>query len=302
MNRPINGGVNVSVSENFSRFCSNLRMSDSTVSTIQQRYKQITKRINLDYRDSSSETSYSLYVGSYGRGTEIWTSDIDVIVQLPYATYQKFNNYSGNGQSALLQEVKGVLQKTYSSSYIKSDGQVVGINFADNIDFEIVPAFINDGGSYTYPDTNGGGSWKTTDPRKEIDAMNTRNSGTNKNLKRLCRMARAWKKHCDVGMSGILIDTLAYKFIDDWEYKDKSYVYYDWMSRDFFKYLKDIDTEKTYWLAPGSNRYVYKDKNFQSKAATAYTNSLEAIEYESKDQFSSAKITWRKIYGTKFPS
>ncbi|AIQ40520.1 nucleotidyltransferase [Paenibacillus sp. FSL R5-0912] len=292
----------MSVSENFSQFCSNLRMSDSTVSTIQQRYKQITKRINLDYRDSSSETSYSLYVGSYGRGTEIWTSDIDVIVQLPYATYQKFNNYSGNGQSALLQEVKGVLQKTYSSSYIKSDGQVVGINFADNIDFEIVPAFINDGGSYTYPDTNDAGSWKTTDPRKEIDAMNTRNSSTNKNLKRLCRMARAWKKHCDVGMSGILIDTLAYKFIDDWEYKDKSYVYYDWMSRDFFEYLKDIDTDKTYWLAPGSNRYVYKDKNFQSKAATAYTNSLEAIEYESKDQFSSAKIAWRKVYGTKFPS
>ena len=36
----------------------------------------------------------------------------DIIVQLPYSTYEKFNAYKSNGQSALLQEVKGVLQKT----------------------------------------------------------------------------------------------------------------------------------------------------------------------------------------------
>ena len=292
----------MSVSDYFSTFCSNLRMSSDTVSKIQSRYHQITKRINLDYWGSSSETLHSLYVGSYGRGTEIWTSDIDMIVQLPYATYEKFDKYSGNGQSALLQEVKTVLQKTYSTSFVKGDGQVIGINFTDGIDFEIVPAFINSDNSYTYPDTNNGGSWKTTDPRKEIDAMNTRNSATNKNLKRLCRMARAWKEKCNVDMSGILIDTLAYKFIGDWEYKDKSYLYYDYMSRDFFKSLKDTDVNQSYWLAPGSNRYVWKNGNFQNKASTAYDNALDAISYESKNQSYSAKQKWREIYGTRFPS
>lgn len=292
----------MSVSEDFSTFCSNLRMSDKTVNKIQDRYKQITKRINLDYWNSTSETSHSLYVGSYGRGTEIWTSDIDIIVQLPYSTYEKFHKYSGNGQSALLQEVKGVLKKTYDKSYIKGDGQVIGINFTDDINFEIVPAFINDDNSYTYPDTNNGGSWKTTDPRKEISAMNTRNSATNKNLKRLCRMARAWKGKNNVPMSGILIDTLAYKFINDWDYKDKSYLYYDFMSRDFFEYLKDLDKEQLYWLAPGSNRYVWKDGNFQTKASTAYSLSIEAIANESKGYYYTSKQKWREIYGTKFPN
>src|SRR5699024_9431676 len=205
------------------------------------------------------------------------------------------------GQSALLQEVKGVLQKTYSTSYIKGDGQVIGINFSDGINFEIVPAFINDNGSYTYPDTNSGGSWRVTDPKKEIDAMNSRNKDTNKNLKRLCRMARAWKGKCSVPMSGILIDTLAYKFINDWEYKDKSYLYYDYMSRDFFKYLKDLDKDQSYWLAPGSLRYVWKNGNFQTKAKTAYDNALTAISYESNNYSYSAKQKWREIYGTKFP-
>ncbi|PCD84815.1 nucleotidyltransferase [Lysinibacillus fusiformis] len=290
----------MSVSENFKSFCLNLRMSNDTTTKIQSRYKQITKRINLDYRNSTSETSNSLYVGSYGRGTEIFTSDIDMIVVLPFSTYNKFNNYTSNGQSALLSEVKEVLKKTYSTSFLKGDGQVIGINFTDGINFEIVPSFVNsDNKSFTYPDTHNGGSWKTTDPRSEIEAINKLNSDTNKNLKRLCRMIRAWKYNCNVPMSGILIDTLAYKFLKDWEYKDKSFLYYDFMSRDFFKYLKDIDKEKLYWLAPGSNRYVWKDGNFQSKALQAYNKSLEAISNEGND--SVAKQKWREIYGSKFP-
>ncbi|MDR0629099.1 MAG: hypothetical protein LBG24_05600 [Treponema sp.] len=66
-----------------------------------------------------------------------------MLVQLPYETYRKFDNYLENGQSALLQEVKNCLKKTYSTSFIKGDGQIVCINFNDVINFEIVPAFIN---------------------------------------------------------------------------------------------------------------------------------------------------------------
>lgn len=291
----------MSVSDYFSTFCSNLRMDADTVSKIQSRYHQITKRINIDYWDSESTTIHSLYVGSYGRGTEIWTSDIDIIVQLPWSIHLKYDAYISKGQSSLLQDVKSVLQKTYSTSHIKGDGQVIGINFSDGINFEIVPAFLDADGSYTYPDTNNGGSWKITDPKSEIDAMNTRNNATNKNLKRLCRMARAWKQKCNVPMSGILIDTLAYKFIDGWEYKDKSYLYYDYMSRDFFEYLKDLDKDQSYWLAPGSQRRVWKNENFQSKAKTAYDNAISAIAYETNNNAYSSKQKWREIYGTKFP-
>lgn len=291
----------MSVSDYFQTFCTNLRMSNDTINAIQYRYHQITKRINLDYYNSSSETNHSLYVGSYGRGTEIFTSDIDMIVQLPYDTYVKFNNYSSNGQSALLQEVKHVLEKTYRTSDVKGDGQVIGINFTDGINFEVVPAFINKDGSYTYPNSNNGGSWKVTDPKSEIDAMNSMNSESNKNLKRLCRMARAWKNKCNVPMSGILIDTLAYKFIKDWQYKDKSYLYYDYMSRDFFEYLKDLGIDQNYWLAPGSNRYVWKYDNFQSKSKKAYDIAKEAISYETNNCSYTSKQKWREIYGTKFP-
>lgn len=52
-------------------------------SLVSQRYKRITRTVNSEFWDSTSETAHSLYVGSYGRGTAIDTSDIDMLVELP---------------------------------------------------------------------------------------------------------------------------------------------------------------------------------------------------------------------------
>lgn len=278
-------------------------MSDSVVSTVSQRAKQITKRVNSDYRYIDSDIRYSLYVGSYGRGTAINVSDIDMIVELPYRVYEQFNNYAGNGQSALLQDARSVIQRTYSTTHISGDGQVVKINFNDGICYEIVPCFINkDGKSYTYPDTNNGGSWKTTNPRDEISEINTANITWNKNLKSLCRMARAWKDEWSVPMGGLLIDTLAYRFLSGWEHRDKSFMYYDWMTRDFLKYLSGQDEKQNYWQAPGSSQYVWRKGLFEYKALRCYNISLQAIEHEQAEQNWSANQKWREIYGTKFPN
>lgn len=77
--------------------------------------------------------------------------------------------------------------------------------------------------------------------------------------------------------------------------------YYDFMSRDFFKYLKELDEDQSYWLAPGSQRYVWKNGEFHTKAKTAYNNAVSAISYENSNYSYSAKQKWREIYGTKFP-
>lgn len=292
----------MSISNKFNIFCTNLRMSTEVVNNVSYRYKQITKRLNTDYYNSTSDLYHSLYVGSYGRGTDIHTSDIDMLFILPYSVYQQYNSYTSNGQSALLQAVKNSICKTYSTSYLGGDGQVVKLNFTDGICYEIVPCFLNTDGSYTFPDSNGGGSWKTTNPKPEITEINSANTNWNKNLKRLCRMARAWKDQWSVPMGGLLIDTLAYNFLKSWEYKDKSFMYYDWMTRDFFKYLMNQNTAQEYWLSPGANQYVYRKGGFEYKAKQCYNIALEALEFESKDQQWSANQQWRKIYGTKFPS
>lgn len=286
------------VGEWFDAFNSNLRLSKEIIDKISLRYKRITKQINLDFWKLDSDVAHSFYIGSYGRGTILETSDIDVLVQLPSDTYYQYNKHVGNGQSALLQSIKNTISKTYNS-YLKADGQVVVIDFTDGITYEILPGFINDDGSYTFPDSNSGGSWKVVNPKPEINEINKENSNTNKNLKRLCRMARAWKEEWDVPIGGLLLDTLAYNFIKNYKNKGNGFVYYDWLSRDFFAFLKD-QPEQSFWYAFGSNQKVFSKGYFQYKALRCYNISLEAIESASNNYEYTAKSKWREIYGNRF--
>lgn len=286
----------------FSKFCSNIQVQDG--GTISNRYKAITCRLNTDYWTTTSDTSHSLYVGSYGRNTASQPfSDLDMIFQLPYSVYETYNSYGGNGQSALLQAVKKSIEKTYSKTSIRADGQVIQVPFTDGITFEVVPAFINKDASYTFPDANNGGRWRTTNPKPEIEAIRTRNNACNANLVPLCRMMRAWKAKWDVPIGGLLVDTLAYQFINGWQHKDKSYFYYDFMCRDFFKFMADQDKEQEHWKAPGSEQHVNGKGLFQWKATRCYNISLEAIEHETANPKRewSAKQKWRDIFGTSFP-
>ena len=68
-------------------------------------------------------------------------------------------------------------------------------------------------------------------------------------------MMRAWKAKKSVLMGGLLIDTLAYQFIDELGIQGTNpYLYYDYMCRDFLSLSWRTKTEnKEYWRAPGSN-------------------------------------------------
>lgn len=291
----------MSVSTKFQNFCSNIRIASSVAGDISYRCKRITKQLNKDFWSTESDTAHSLYVGSYGRDTDIHVSDIDVLFQIPYAVYKRITEHSGNGQSALLQEIKKSIQNTYKTSDSHGDGQVVAVDFTDDIKFEIVPGvLLKDDKGFWYPDTNNGGSWKTTNPKPEIEEIRKINDALNGNLKNLCRMVRAWKDEWSVPMGGLLIDTLAYQFLKTWPHRNDSFTYYDWMTRDFFEYLKNQDENKTYWLAVGSGQYVYKKGDFQYKALRCFNIAKDAIDYEERDMSYSADGKWREIYGTKF--
>lgn len=287
----------------FSTFNGNLVIQNG--STISDRYRAITRRLNTDYWNTTSDVSHSLYVGSYGRNTAIaGISDLDMIFELPSDLYYQYDEHSGNGQSALLQAVRASITKTYSKTSIRADGQVILVPFTDGITFEVVPVFTNKGGSYTYPDANGGGSWRTTNPRPEIAAIKERNGDCNGNLIPLCRMMRSWKKTWGVPIGGLLIDTLAYQFIEHYTFRDKSYFYYDYMCRDFFDWMASQDADQEYWRAPGSGQYVYGKGLFQYKARRCCNISLEAIAHEQANPKRewSAKDKWRDIFGTAFPN
>lgn len=292
------------VGEDFQKFKDNYQITNELISSISYRYKRITKQLNTDFWNTDSDTSHSLYVGSYGRDTAATgISDLDIGFVLPNAVYHQYNAHQSNGQSALLQSVKKSIQKTYPTSDTFGDGQVVVIEFVDNLTFEVLPAFENQNGQgWTYPNANDGGSWRICNPRAEISAINERSGETNQNLKYLGRMTRVWATNCLVPISGMLIDTLAYQFIENYQYRDKSFLYHDYMARDFFDYLSKQNEKQTIWRAPGSGSHVHRKGVFEHKARSAYLRAVEAIEYDGANCEWSRRQKWREVFGPLYPS
>ena len=291
----------------FNQFIKNIHINNSD--EISENYKKVTKALNDYYYASDNDSNNCYQIGSYGRRTGIHgISDLDMAFELPRSIYDKFNDYSSSEQSSLLQDVKKALQEVYEDDKVKADGQIVAVNL-DGFRIEVLPTFYLDkdhNGNldkdiYTYPDSNDGGSWKKTKPKKEIRTTRELNEECIDNTYRhLCRMIRAWKNNVGINFSGLWIDTLVYNFfVSHAEHKNSSYKNYASLVKDFFKYLYDqyeISPDKKIWRAPGSNQVVHGSWQGHRKIKKAYQLCLEALEDEEI-----ANENWSKVFGVSFP-
>lgn len=216
-------------------------------------------------------------VGSVGRGTAIKDcSDLDLLYELPESEFEKYDNYDSNGQSQLLQDVKSIIKEKYPKTDVKGDGQVVVIDF-DKYTVELVPAFVQNDGSYKYPDTHDGGSWKITKPIIEQAEVKTTDIKSNHNYINFCQLLRSWKNHTGFHFKGLLIDTLVYNvFVDNNYYALSSYDDYLSILNEVFSYISKLDRKQEFWLALGSNQKIdNEDKGLFIKKAK---KALETIE------------------------
>lgn len=282
----------------FQQFRKNISVQNA--GDISTAYNSITTRLNKDFWGTESGISHCLQVGSYGRNTAIHgISDLDMLFELPWSVYDQYDKHEGNGQSKLLQAVKDSVKTRYPNTKMRADGQVVVIEFKA-FEVEVVPVFYREKtDNYTYPDTNGGGCWKTTQPHLEIAAMSVRNTQANRNLKHACKMVRAWKNQSGVPLSGWLIDTLCYNFFGQTsKYDNQSYSSYPELVAEVFEYLAGLPMQN-YWLVPGSGERVTAGKNFRPKAKKAGVRAREAMAEDAEAK----KIKlWRQIFGKPFPS
>ena len=284
----------MSISDDFKTFLDNIKIDNAA--TIGSRYGEVTAALNKEFRDTESKTANSLQVGSYGRWTAInGISDLDMIYVMPAG---KWEDYKDGRQYELLRDARAAIKRRYPSTTVKVDRLVVRVLYKD-FHLEVMPAFKLADGSYKYPDTANGGSWKITKPKAELDEMKEANARKNRNLRRLCKMARAWKNKHGVAMGGLLIDTLAYNFLESTDdYDTKSYHYYDFMCRDFFEFLAD-QPEQSEYAALGSRQRVRVKKRFERKAKKAYELCLKAIEASGQKN---ERQKWRDVFGNAYPA
>ena len=288
----------MSLKDDFQTFINNLKPTN--IDDMETTVGEIAKKLNSYYYNLTADTSSHMYiVGSIGRTTAIkGVSDLDILFDLPNSVYRKYDDYESNGQSSLLQEVKNVLKTRYPNTDISGDGQVVVIKFS-NYTVELVPGFKQPDDRFKYPDTNNGGKWKYTDPLPEIEESKSTADDTDGNFRYIANMLRAWKNKQGFKFGGLLIDTLTYDFLNSkTEFRNIGFESYLDMTKELFKYLKDLNKDQSYWFALGSNQQVYNCDNgkFITKAKNAY-KKIENLTEES----SNINKELRCIFGSKFP-
>jgi hypothetical protein len=87
--------------------------------------------------------------------------------------------------------------------------------------FEVLPAFLSVG-SYTYPDSNMGGNWKSTNPKAEQREMVSKNLTSNGLLFDTCKHFRIVRdsQYSSYKLSGIVIDSFVYWGMGAWKWTD----------------------------------------------------------------------------------
>lgn len=237
-------------------------------SLISTRYQTITCAVNMEFWNSSSNSAHSLYVGSYGRGTAIDTSDIDILVEVPESTYRRYDTLKGNGQSRLLQAVRNALLSSYPRTDIRADGQVVKVQFSDGMKIEVLPAFRKQSylsimDEYTYPDTNNGGRWLSANPKAEQEALRVKNNMSFGLLYDTCKHIRYIRDNyfSSYHLSGIVIDSFVYNAISGWQWTqdgDSSNTALGTYEESLLQKYYTIFPSKYYATiqAPGSNQTI----------------------------------------------
>lgn len=283
----------------FNNFCSSIKLLEDA--QWNSRIKEITKKINSKYYENEhDDKNHRLLVGSIGR----WTatndaSDYDVLFNLPWDVYHRFNSYKENGQSALLQEVRNCIQARYPTTKISGDGQVVDVNFSDGL-IEVLPAFENEDGSFQYPDSNGGGKWKKTNPRPEKNKCTEDDKNSSGTFRDITRMIRVWKNHQGIVLKGLLIDSFVDDYYEDHEeqVENASYSDYPQVMKDVFEMLSKKEPGQHYWFALGSYQQIGNDDDsaFIDKAQEAL-DALENIDLKNEED---VLDTFSDLFGSKF--
>lgn len=110
-------------------------------------------------------------MGSFGRSTGIkGISDLDMLYIMPKNKWDNYNK--AGGQTSLLEDARKAIKDRYPTTKVRVDRLVVTVTY-QGFHVEVQPVFEQDDGSYKYPDTKNGGSWKITKPREEMDAVAT---------------------------------------------------------------------------------------------------------------------------------
>ncbi|MBW5481128.1 SMODS domain-containing nucleotidyltransferase [Streptomyces bambusae] len=289
----------MSTASRFNTFLKNIKAKEEHHTDALTSVNAIARKLHGHYSNAQYTDDWRMIVGSYGKGTAISPPrDVDLLFFLPAHEHTRYTGYRHNGQSALLQEIKGLLLGRYPRTEIRGDGQVVVVEFSTRHRVEVLPGWRRQGGGMIVPNTHNGGSWQHVDHHAEIAHIAESDARTNGNTRSLIQMMKVWQDCCSVPIKSLVLELESVAFLQTWAYARESTVYYDWMVRDFFAELTKKANHSR--LIPGTSEFKHYGDAWLSRATSAHARAVKACQLESENRHIEAALEWRKIFGEQY--
>lgn len=272
------------IEQQFEEFYANIKLTSAQRQDAIDKHTGVCNKLHDNfYPNITYNGSTKLLVGSYGKHTNIRPArDVDVIFIMPSEKFAQYNEGTSNRQSQLLQDIKSILKEKYPNTPISSNEKIVKLEFSETKhDVELIPAWEDENGIFTIPNSTNVGSWETQDYRKEISDILESDNKTGK-TKFLIRCIKKWSDNCTANVRTYEIEKTILNFF---LIKDTSGYSSSKLIKEFFEYFH----QQTY------------DEGLKSHISTALNRAKKAYEFEQDDKLDDATEEWKKIFGNDFP-
>jgi len=281
------------ITSGFIKLKENLEITDlqsATVSTRQQRVREAVEKEML--------VNSSFLAGSYSRSTMIGPlakSDIDIFIVLNPTYYEKYK------PAALLDRVRTVLLKTYTTTpKISRNGQAVTISFTD-FEVDVVPCYNRQGGGFLIPNSKTE-TWISTNPPAHDTKTKEANKAHNGDIVPLIKMMRGWNREINSAFSGFYLELMTIDILTNVKMTDfpSAARYVLDKGREKVKYKQADPAEYGNYVNPLNNVTTVEDA--VSRFTTAYNRAVKAEDFARNNKIEAAYGEWRKIFGGYFPA
>lgn len=268
------------INAHFCALLDRLKLSSSQKEDANKKYEGVAKCLHSAYYGTKYDGKTKLLIGSFAKHTNIRPpSDVDLIFKIPEETFKRFQSHAGNGPADLLQEVKTVLDKTYTSTEKHGWVKVVAVEFSDGThNVEVLPGFEQGDKTFIIPNSSKGGSWEVYDVRTEIEKV----TKVDLNARKLIKIIKHWRNGISQDIPSYLIEDKVLTFLESTKL---SFSNWGVVVNEFF----------SWWAA---NEL---DCNFVSCIETAQSRTSKARSLFGSSKYSIACDELRKVFQF-FPS
>ena len=166
----------------------------------------------------------------------------------------------------------------------------------------VIPVFPCAAGGYLLVDAGspaaGSSHWRQINPPAEVVKLDAADQASAGKATHLIQMMKAWRRNRKVPLSPFALEFLVTEFISVWNYQRRSLLFYDWMMRDFFFWLRFQGGQRL--PIPGTPDALQFDRSWLGPAEEAYLNATQACLLERDNNNREAELRWRQIFGPAF--